>query len=247
MIKHYSIFILLFQFLACGSEKENSASCNSKGRQPESCDGKTSFPLELAATFQPQALPVSFTYGLQNGLSVSLSDPVLSTPYGTLTLSGTFPTGSSEHNVTIVLKYRDNTTNSLTSATYYLENTDHVKAKISHPAVEGYATIEQYEDQLTIDITNDDSAHIEFYVNNIYYPNPDRKGKACRVETNAGEDGLLNFRFDPGKEGDIIQTIKNHETVEFLGGEKRIGQSKWVEVCYENKKGWINSRLLECY
>src|SRR3974377_34854 len=56
-------------------------------------------------------------------------------------------------------------------------------------------------------------------------------------------DDTLNLRSEPDHESDILRRIPN-DAVGIVGtGRKEVVDGEtWIEVIYDNEKGWVNSR-----
>jgi hypothetical protein len=75
-------------------------------------------------------------------------------------------------------------------------------------------------------------------------PRTGEKASQYRVVGVASDD-TLNLRSQPAHEAEILREIPHDATViTGTGRTKTVGGETWVEVIYDNAKGWVNARFL---
>jgi len=58
-------------------------------------------------------------------------------------------------------------------------------------------------------------------------------------------DDTLNLRSEPDHESDILRQIPNDAAgIVGTGRKETVDGETWIEVIYDNEKGWVNSRYV---
>ncbi len=230
--KTFGISILMFSALISLSNK-----CDS----PEECDCDELIAHDESIRISTlDQFPISFgvTYSRKGGISLdgSLTFPIGATGLS-VTLTETLSDPNSTHNVKLILR-NNHSIHGWGDRIYYLENTDRVAVHIIHGW--GEETIEYANDVVTIDLTKEKSVKLLIKVNDVYNPTDYSTNKILKVNTSH-----LNVRYSAGKDAKLYDVLDKGETVYLLGNSEMVGNSEWVEVCYNDYKVWLNSRYVD--
>jgi hypothetical protein len=90
---------------------------------------------------------------------------------------------------------------------------------------------------LTIDLTREKWVKLIVKVNSIYNPTNYSTNKSLTVKAYR-----LNVRYSAGIESKVFDVLERGEKVYLLGNSEIVGDSKWIEVCHNDYKVWLNSK-----
>jgi len=224
-------------FLAIGSENKNTSSSSSSSSSSNyDCGLSKDIDVDMAIGFKPHLLPFKIMIDKNGGVKI---EGEMSLPIGFGDIVFTASVGEAkkaEHKVRVTIRDR----NTGLDDEYYFINTDAVHIVLVHD--EGKTDIKYKNDGIVIDVTDSNMVELQFKVND-KAKQADKIMRNAQVITNGAE---LHLRGYPDFDANTLTMIPNRKYVtiiryddKYVINPKTSKRGKWVEICYNNQRGWV--------